>query len=102
MLWMLGISVALLGYSYAGYPAPTWTLSRVRGRTVEKGAFAGGAAVSNEMDSDGDGYSNLEEQSRGYGPADPYDTPAMPGWPQQNSWADGSTLWRDVGPGEMP
>ncbi|MGD9611794.1 MAG: hypothetical protein AB7V22_02710 [Kiritimatiellia bacterium] len=55
-----------------------------------------------ELDSDGDGYSNLEEQSRGYGPADPYDTPAMPGWPQQNSWADGSTLWRDTGPGEMP
>ena len=42
---MLGISVALLGYTYAGYPALIWALSRVRGRPVKKGPFAGGAAV---------------------------------------------------------
>ena len=50
-----------------------------------------------ELDSDDDGYSNLEEQSRGYGPADPYDSPAVSAWPQQNNWADGSTLWQKSG-----
>lgn len=54
------------------------------------------------LDTDGDGYSNLEEQSRGYNPADHYDSPAVPGWPQQNCWADGSTLWRDHVPEESP
>ena len=42
---MLGISITLLGYTYAGYPALIWALSRVRGRPVKKGPFAGGAAV---------------------------------------------------------
>ncbi|MGD9781448.1 MAG: glycosyltransferase family 2 protein [Kiritimatiellia bacterium] len=45
MSWMLGISVALLGYTYLGYPALIWALSRVRGRPVKKGPVAGGAAV---------------------------------------------------------
>lgn len=58
--------------------------------------------IDAELDSDDDGYSNLEEQSRGYGPADPYDSPAVSGWPQQNSWADGSTLWRKSGLEETP
>ena len=45
MSWVLAISVALLGYTYAGYPALIWLLARVRGRPVRKGPFAGGAAV---------------------------------------------------------
>ena len=55
-----------------------------------------------ELDSDDDGYSNLEEQSSGYGPADPYDSPAVSAWPQQNNWADGSTLWQKNDPEETP
>lgn len=51
-----------------------------------------------ELDSDEDGYSNLEEQTRGYGPADPYDSPAMPGWPRKDNWADGSARWHKSGP----
>ena len=45
MSWMLAISVALLGYAYAGYPALIWLLARMRGRPVEKGRFEGGVAV---------------------------------------------------------
>lgn len=55
-----------------------------------------------ELDSDEDGYSNLEEQNRGYGPADPYDSPAMPGWPRKDNWADGSARWHRSGPEEGP
>ena len=45
MLWMLAISVAVLGYIYAGYPALIWLLARAGGRPVRKGKFTGGAAV---------------------------------------------------------
>ena len=45
MSWVLAISIALLGYVYAGYPALIWLLARVRGRPVRKGPFEGGAAV---------------------------------------------------------
>ena len=45
MSWVLAISVALLGYTYAGYPVLIWALSRVRGRPVKKGSFEGGVAV---------------------------------------------------------
>ena len=45
MSWMLAISVALLGYAYAGYPALIWLLARLRGRPVKKGRFEGGVAV---------------------------------------------------------
>ena len=45
MSWVLAISIALLGYTYAGYPALIWLLARVRGRPARKGPFAGGAAV---------------------------------------------------------
>jgi hypothetical protein len=37
MLWVLSISLALLAYTYAGYPLLIWVLSRVRGRPVKKG-----------------------------------------------------------------
>ena len=45
MSWVLAISIALLGYVYAGYPALIWALSRLRPRPVRKGSFAGGVAV---------------------------------------------------------
>ena len=45
MSWVLAISIALLGYIYAGYPALIWLLARMRGRPVRKGPFADGAAV---------------------------------------------------------
>ena len=45
MSWVLAISIALLGYVYAGYPALIWALARLRPRPVRKGPFAGGAAV---------------------------------------------------------
>ena len=45
MVWVLAISVALLGYVYAGYPVLIWVLSQMRGRSVRKGRFDGGAAV---------------------------------------------------------
>ena len=45
MAWVWTLSIALLGYTYAGYPALIWLLARVRGRGVEKGPYAGGAAV---------------------------------------------------------
>ena len=45
MSWVLAISIALLGYVYAGYPALIWLLARARGRPVRKGDFTGGAAV---------------------------------------------------------
>ncbi len=45
MRWVFAIGVLLLGYVYAGYPALIWLLSRIRGRPVKKGPFAGGAAV---------------------------------------------------------
>lgn len=45
MPWVLAMLIALLAYIYAGYPVLIWGLSRVRGRPVRKGPFAGGAAV---------------------------------------------------------
>lgn len=45
MSWVFAISVVLLGYVYAGYPALIWLLARGRGRPVRKGAFAGGVSV---------------------------------------------------------
>ena len=45
MVWMLAISIALLGYAYAGYPALIWMLSGMRGRPVRKGRFEGGVSV---------------------------------------------------------
>ena len=45
MSWVLAISVAVLGYVYAGYPALIWLLARVGGRPIRKGNFTGGAAV---------------------------------------------------------
>ena len=45
MPWLLAISVALLGYAYAGYPALIWLLAAVRGRPVARGPFAGGVSV---------------------------------------------------------
>ena len=45
MVWVLAISVALLGYVYAGYPVVIWFLARVGGRPVRKGRFEGGVAV---------------------------------------------------------
>ena len=45
MLWMFAISVALLGYAYAGYPALIWLLAKARGRPAQKGEFSGGVSV---------------------------------------------------------
>ena len=45
MPWVFAISIGLLAYIYAGYPALIWLLSRTRGRPVKKGPFAGGAAA---------------------------------------------------------
>jgi cellulose synthase/poly-beta-1,6-N-acetylglucosamine synthase-like glycosyltransferase len=45
MHWVLAISIALLAYIYAGYPALIWVLSRVWSRPVKKGPFAGGVSV---------------------------------------------------------
>ena len=45
MPWVLAISIGLLAYVYAGYPALIWLLARARGRGVRKGPFTGGAAV---------------------------------------------------------
>lgn len=45
MPWLLAISIALLAYTYAGYPLLIWFLARVGGRPVRKGPFAGGVAV---------------------------------------------------------
>ncbi len=39
------VSVAALGYIYAGYPLLVWTFARVRGRAVQKGPTAGGISV---------------------------------------------------------
>ena len=45
MQWVLGISMALLAYTYLGYPVVIWVLSKWRGRPVQKGVFEGGGAV---------------------------------------------------------
>lgn len=45
MPWLLAISIALLAYTYAGYPLLIWILARVGGRPVCKGPFEGGVAV---------------------------------------------------------
>ena len=45
MSWVLAISIAMLGYVYAGYPALIWALARFRARPVRKGPYAGGVAV---------------------------------------------------------
>lgn len=45
MPWLLAISVALLGYAYAGYPALIGLWARLRPRPVRKGPFAGGVAA---------------------------------------------------------
>ena len=55
MQWVLGISLALLAYVYAGYPLLVWLLARMAGRPVRKGAFAGAGvsvlvAAHNEAD----------------------------------------------------
>ncbi len=42
---MLTISISLLGYAYAGYPALIWLLARVWGRPVRKGPFSGGVSI---------------------------------------------------------
>ena len=45
MSWVLAISLGLLAYVYAGYPALIWLLARARGRGVRKGPYKGGVAV---------------------------------------------------------
>ncbi|MGD9613014.1 MAG: glycosyltransferase family 2 protein [Kiritimatiellia bacterium] len=45
MQWVLAISIALLAYVYAGYPALIGLWARFRPRPVRKGPFAGGVAV---------------------------------------------------------
>ena len=45
MPWIFAISVLLLGYVYAGYPALIWLLARTRGRPVRRGPFGGGTSV---------------------------------------------------------
>ena len=45
MTWILAISIALLGYIYAGYPALIGLWARWRPRPVRKGPFAGGVSV---------------------------------------------------------
>jgi cellulose synthase/poly-beta-1,6-N-acetylglucosamine synthase-like glycosyltransferase len=45
MLWVLAISVSLLGYIYAGYPLLIWLLAKFRGRPVRKGPFSGGVSI---------------------------------------------------------
>jgi poly-beta-1,6-N-acetyl-D-glucosamine synthase len=45
MHWVLASSIVLLAYTYAGYPALIWVLSRVWGHPVKKGPFAGGISV---------------------------------------------------------
>ncbi|NLB65004.1 MAG: glycosyltransferase [Lentisphaerae bacterium] len=45
MSWMPGIVVGLLAYIYIGYPVVVWAMSRLRGRPIAKGEYAGGAAV---------------------------------------------------------
>lgn len=45
MSWVWAISVLLLGYAYAGYPAAIWLLARMRERPVRKGRFDGGVAI---------------------------------------------------------
>jgi poly-beta-1,6-N-acetyl-D-glucosamine synthase len=42
---VFAISLALLAYTYAGYPLLIWVLSRVRGRPVKKGGAVGGVSV---------------------------------------------------------
>ena len=45
MGWLLSISVFLLAYVYAGYPALIGLWARLRPRPVRKGPFAGGVSV---------------------------------------------------------
>jgi len=45
MLWVLLISVFLLGYIYAGYPIVIHLLASVRGRPVRKGSYEGGVSI---------------------------------------------------------
>ena len=45
MQWVLAISVLLLAYVYAGYPALIGLWARLRPRPVRKGPFAGGVSV---------------------------------------------------------
>lgn len=45
MQWVLAISIALLAYTYAGYPALIWLLSQLRRRPVKKGQFESGVSV---------------------------------------------------------
>ena len=45
MRWVLAISVFLLAYVYAGYPALIGLWARLRPRPVRKGPFAGGVSV---------------------------------------------------------
>lgn len=45
MPWLLAISIALLAYTYAGYPLLICFLARVAGRPVRKGPFEGGVTV---------------------------------------------------------
>ena len=45
MHWVLAISIALLAYVYAGYPAWIGLWARLRPRPVRKGPFAGGVSV---------------------------------------------------------
>ena len=45
-MWIVfSISVALLAYAYAGYPALIWLLAGLRGRPAGKGRFEGGVSV---------------------------------------------------------
>lgn len=45
MRWVLGISLGMLAYIYAGYPLWIWGMSRWRSRPVRKGPFEGGVSV---------------------------------------------------------
>ena len=45
MVWVLGISMGLLAYGYAGYPVLVWLASLIFGRAVRRGAFEGGVSV---------------------------------------------------------
>lgn len=45
MLWVFVIPVALLCYTYAGYPALIWLLALCRPRPARKGSFADGVSV---------------------------------------------------------
>ena len=45
MAWILAISIAVLAYIYAGYPAWMWLWAGFGARKVAKGPFQGGVAV---------------------------------------------------------